>query len=100
LRRIEAVLELDGRLTTTIKEIGEHFQRLEQRVAQLEADKREVVTEARAAAATAVSAVAALHTADLARQIGILQEQVRMLREGAGTGRRAIGGLGGGAQGA
>jgi hypothetical protein len=58
------------------------------------------LADVRAAGMTAGSAAATLHTADLAQPIGILQEQVRMLREGAAMGRRAIGGLGGDAQGA
>jgi uncharacterized protein YceH (UPF0502 family) len=53
---------------------------LKERVVQLEAREAVLVAEAKAAASAAASAVSAQHVADLARRLGVLEEQVRQLR--------------------
>jgi len=76
-RAVEKVFELDANLKTALGEIELRLAEMERRILQLEADKREMVTEAKAAAATAASAAASAHLTDLARQVGALQEQMR-----------------------
>jgi hypothetical protein len=86
-RAVERIFELDAKLREGLQEVDQRFAALELRVLQIEAEKGMLVTEARAAAATAASAVASLHTSDLSRHIGALQQQMRELRDGgmAGT---------------
>jgi hypothetical protein len=82
-RAVEKVFELDAALEAVVKDVNKRISDLDRRVLQLEADKRELVTEARAAAATAASAVASAHLTELARQVGVMQEQVRRLGDAA-----------------
>ena len=83
--------ELDHRLTASLDRISDNLLRIEHQIAQLEVAQNEMATEARASAATAAGAVTAMHTSDLARQVGILQEQVRVLQAGDVIGRRSMG---------
>lgn len=59
------------------------------RLAKLEARDSVVVTEAKAAAATAASIAASLHVAELARRQGGLEERVKHLEEQAKSSGRA-----------
>ncbi len=78
LRAIDGLLQLERRHGAAIDD-------LKQRVARLEAREPVLVAEAKAAASAAASAVAAQHIGDLARRLGVMEEQ---LRQGGGSGRR------------
>lgn len=90
-RSMERVFELDEAVRDGFAKTGQTIKDIEARFMKIEANQLVLTAEVRAAAMTAGSAAATLHTAELSRQIGILQEQVRTLREGPGTPQRAIG---------
>jgi len=88
-RAVEKVFELDAPLRTALGEIELRLAEMERRILQREADKRELVTEAKAAAATAARAAASAHLTDLARQVGVMQEQMRRAGDPSPGRRRA-----------
>jgi septal ring factor EnvC (AmiA/AmiB activator) len=90
-RTIERVFDLDDALRDRFAKLRQQIEGIEARLLKIETDQQVLSAEIRAAAMTAGSAAAALRTAVLARQIGVLQEQMRMLREATATNQRAIG---------
>jgi len=83
-RAIEQVFELDRDLKEALARIDGRFEAVEARVIELGIEQRTTLVEVRAAAIAAGSSAAAMHTAELARQIGVLQEQVRTLQSTTG----------------
>ena len=82
---------LDHGLTASLERISDNLLEIVQRIGQLEIAQREMAIEAKVAAASAANAVAVMSASDLARQIGILQEQVRVLQGGVVIGRHSLG---------
>ena len=79
----DLIRAIDGLMQVEHKH-GALIENLKNRVLHLEARETALVAEAKAAASAAASAVSAQHIADLARRLGVLEEQVRQLR---GSGR-------------
>ena len=69
-RKVDRVLLAEAKHSELIKSLRE-------RVATLEADRALLIVEAKAAAASAASLMASHSIADLARRIGVLEEQLR-----------------------
>ncbi|MDR3529093.1 MAG: hypothetical protein P4L90_00850 [Rhodopila sp.] len=67
---------------------GAAIEDLKERIARLEAREPVLIAEAKIASATAASAAATQHVGDLARRLGILDEQVRQL--GRGSSRKRL----------
>ncbi len=67
---------MDGLLQVEQKH-GAAIEDLKQRVVRLEAREAVMAAEAKAAASAAASAVAAQHVGDLARRLGVMEEQLR-----------------------
>lgn len=72
----DLIRALDG-LTRVEDKHGALIENLRNRVLHLEAREAVLVAEAKAAASAAASAVSAQHIGDLARRIGVLEEQMR-----------------------
>jgi len=72
----DLIRALDG-LTRVEDKHGALIENLRNRVLHLEAREAVLVAEAKAAASAAASAVSAQHIGDLARRIGVLEEQAR-----------------------
>lgn len=70
IRTLDGLLEVERRHDALINNLRD-------RLLRLEAAEPVLIAEAKAAAATAASAVAAQHVADLARRVGVLEEQMR-----------------------
>lgn len=87
-RAVEKVFELDEVLKKSIGDLDKRLTLIEQRLIVLEAEKQQLVTEAKAAAATAASVAASAHLTELARQVSVMQEQIRGLRAVADDPRR------------
>jgi len=83
-RAIERVFDLDRELKASVDRFAKQFEAVEASLGRLEAEQRVVRAEAASAAVAAGSSAAAMHTAELARQIGVLQEQVRTLQSVTG----------------
>lgn len=79
-RTIDRLLTLETKHTALIEAQATEIQALKDRVTKLELREAILVAEARGAAAAAASAVAGQHVADLARQLGVLDERTRHLR--------------------
>jgi hypothetical protein len=80
---LDLIRAIDGLMRVEDKH-GALIENLKNRVLHLEAREVVLIAEAKAAASAAASAVSAQHVADLARRLGVLEEQVRQLR---GSGR-------------
>ena len=76
---LDLIRAIDGLMRVEDKH-GALIENLKNRVLHLEAREAVPVAEAKAAASAAASAVPAQHIADLARRLGVLEEQVRQLR--------------------
>lgn len=79
-KKVERVLELDAKMEDALDGIVIRLNALVHRVTTLEVGKRDLINEARLAASAAAGVVASMHTSEISRQLGILQEQVRVLR--------------------
>ncbi len=79
----DLIRAIDGLMRVEDKH-GALIENLKNRVLHLDAREAVLVAEAKAAASAAASAVSAQHIADLARRLGVLEEQMRQLR---GSGR-------------
>jgi hypothetical protein len=80
---LDLIRAIDGLMRVEDKH-GALIENLKNRVLHLDAREAVLVAEAKAAASAAASAVSAQHIADLARRLGVLEEQMRQLR---GSGR-------------
>jgi hypothetical protein len=69
-RSVDGLMQVERKHGTAIED-------LKDRVAKLEAREPILIAEAKAASATAASAAATQHVGDLARRLGVLEEQVR-----------------------
>jgi len=69
---------VDG-LSRVEKRHGSAIDDLKDRTARLEAREPALIAEAKMASATAASAAATQHVAELSRRVGVLEEQVRQL---------------------
>ena len=76
---LDLIRAIDGLMRVEDKH-GALIENLKNRVLHLEAREVVLIAEAKAAASAAASAVSAQHVADLARRLGVLEEQVRQLR--------------------
>jgi type IV pilus biogenesis protein CpaD/CtpE len=79
-RTIDRLLSLEKKHTDLIEAQAKEIQALKDRVTKLEAREEILIAEAKGAAAAAASAVASHHVADLARQMGAMDERTRHLR--------------------
>ena len=79
LRAIDRFLELETKHGKLIEAQAKRIDELAERVNRLEAREIVVVAEARGAATSAASAVAANHLSDLARHVGGMEERVKRL---------------------
>ena len=77
---LDLIRAIDGLMRVEDKH-GALIENLKNRVLHLEAREVVLIAEAKAAASAAASAVSAQHVADLARRLGVLEEQVGQLRE-------------------
>jgi hypothetical protein len=77
VRTIDRLLALEKKHGDLIEALDKEVRNLITRVATLESREDILVTEAKAAAATAASVASSAHLADLARHIGALEERVR-----------------------
>ncbi len=73
IRRIDRLFEGIEKTQTGLEKLADRVRVLEDRVTALEAGTREVVTEARAAAAVAASGSVTQHLVDMSRRIGALE---------------------------
>ncbi len=69
---------IDGLMQVEDKH-GALIESLKNRILLLEAREAALVAEAKGAASAAASAVSAQHISDLARRVGVLEEQVRQM---------------------
>jgi hypothetical protein len=84
LRQVAAVdrlLDLEKKLTAVIEAQAKEIQDLKDRATRLEGREEVVIAETKAAAGIAASAVASQHVAELARQVGAIDERTRNLDE-------------------
>lgn len=79
-RTVDRLLGLEAKLTAIIEAQAKEIQRLKDRVTKLEAREEVLIAEAKGAAAAAASAVASQHVAEIARQVGAMDERTRHLR--------------------
>ena len=77
---------VDGLLLVEEKH-GAAIAELKERVSRLEAREPILIAEAKIAFATAASAASTQHVGDLARRLGVLEEQVRQLTAAGGRKR-------------
>ena len=77
---LDLIRAIDGLMRVEDKHCALN-ENLKNRVLHLEAREVVLIAEAKAAASAACSAVSAQHVADLARRLGVLEEQVGQLRE-------------------
>ena len=76
-RSVDRLLALEQRHGELIASIQKELRELADRVTKLEAREVLLIAEAKAAAATAASIASSGHLADLARQVGALEERTR-----------------------
>jgi len=73
VRRIDRLFENVEKVQTGLERLGEQVRTLEHRLTALEAGQRELITEARAAAAVAAAGAVTQHLVDMSRRIGALE---------------------------
>jgi hypothetical protein len=81
--RLLGLLRTIDRLMSLEREQATALEALKERVARLEAREPVLIAEAKAVSATAASAAATQHVGDLARRLGVLEEQVRQMIQGS-----------------
>jgi hypothetical protein len=81
LRAIDRFLELETKHGKLIDAQAERLDNLENRINRLEAREPIVIAEAKGAAASAASVVAAQQLGDLARHVGGMEERVKRLEQ-------------------
>jgi hypothetical protein len=84
LRTVDRLLVLEKRHGDLIERLGKDVQALADRLTRMESREEVLIVEARAAAATAASVAASGHLAELARQVGALQERTKRI-DGQGS---------------
>jgi type IV pilus biogenesis protein CpaD/CtpE len=77
IRAIDRFLQLGEKHTALLEAQAKEIQDLKDRVTRLEAREEVLIAEAKGAAAVAASAVASQHVAELARQVGAMDERTR-----------------------
>jgi hypothetical protein len=80
-RIVDGLMVVEQRHSAALEDLAD-------RIARLEAREPLLIAEAKMASATAASVAATQHVGDLARRLGILEEQVRRL--GQGSSRKRI----------
>lgn len=82
LRTIDRLLDLEAKHGGLINDQRRRVDELAERVTRLEAREAVMIAEAKGAASSAASVVAAQQLGDLARHVGGLDERVRRLERG------------------
>lgn len=76
---MDRLLNLEEKLTALIESQAKEIRALKDRVTKLESREEILIAEAKGAAAAAASAVASQHVANLAQQLGAMEERTRQL---------------------
>jgi hypothetical protein len=79
LRAVDRLLQLETKLPAIIEAQAKEIQALKDRVTKLETREEVLIATVKGAAAAAASAVASQHVADIARQVGAIDERTRQL---------------------
>jgi hypothetical protein len=79
IRTIDRLVGLERKHGDLIEALDKQVRTLASRLDRLEAREDLLIVEAKAAAATAASVASTGHLADLARQVGILEERTRVV---------------------
>jgi type IV pilus biogenesis protein CpaD/CtpE len=79
-RTVDRLMTLEAKHTALFEAQAKEIQGLKDRMTKLEAREEILIAEARGAAYAAASAAASQHVADVARQVGALDERTRHLR--------------------